>query len=69
MIAVQILDTLRSLSALSMTSDGEDSTIREIRDMMFLSTGHLENIAKYTKQLSTIREGIDNLNDLINKRL
>ena len=69
MIAVQILDTLRSLSALSMTSDGEDSTIREIRDMMFLSTGHLENIAKYTKQLGTIREGIDNLNDLINQRL
>ena len=69
MIAAQILDTIRSLSALSMTTEGDNSTLREIRDMMFLSTGHLEDISKYTKQLITIREGIDKLNDLINKRL
>ncbi|MBD5278929.1 MAG: tape measure protein [Bacteroides sp.] len=68
-IAAQILDTIRSLSALSMTTEGDNSTLREIRDMMFLSTGHLEDISKYTKQLITIREGIDKLNDLINKRL
>ena len=69
MIAMQILDTLRSLSSLSMVTDGDNSTLREIRDMMFLSTGHLEDISKYTKQLITIREGIDRLNDMINKRL
>lgn len=69
MIAVQILDTLRSLSALSMVTDGDNSTLREIRDMMFLSTGHLEDISKYTKQLIIIREGIDKLNDLIDQRL
>lgn len=69
MIAVQILDTLRSLSSLSMVTDGENQTLRDIRDMMFLSTGHLEDISKYTKQLITIREGIDKLNDLINQRL
>ena len=68
-IAAQILDTIRSLSALSMTTGGDNSTLREIRDMMFLSTGHLEDISKHTKQLITIREGIDKLNDLINKRL
>ena len=69
MIAVQILDTLRSLSSLSMVADGDNSTLREIRDMMFLSTGHLEDISKYTKHLITIHEGIDRLNDLINQRL
>lgn len=68
-IASQILDTLRGLTAISMTTEGDDTTLRDIRDMMFLSTGHLENISKYTKQLITIREGIDKLNDLINQRL
>lgn len=69
MIAAQILDTLRGLSSVSMGTDGDNSTLRDIRDMMFLSTGHLEDISKYTKQLVTIREGIDKLNDLINQRL
>ena len=69
MIAAQILDTLRGLSSLSTGSEGDNSTLRDIRDMMFLSTGHLEDISKYTKQLITIREGIERLNDLINQRL
>ncbi len=68
-IATQILDTLRSLSSLSMVTDSENPTLREIRDMMFLSTGYLEDISKYTKQLITINSGIEKLNDLINKRL
>ncbi len=68
-IATQILETLRSLSSLSMVTDTENPTLREIRDMMFLSTGHLEDISKYTKQLITINSGIEKLNDLINKRL
>ncbi len=69
MIASQILETLRYFSGLSMVTEKDDSSLRDIRDMMFLSTGHLEDISKYTKQLITIREGIDKLNDLINKRL
>ncbi len=69
MIAAQILDSLRSLTSLSMVTDGDNNTLREIRDMMFLSTGHLEDISKYTKQLITINSGIEKLNDLINKRL
>ena len=69
MISAQILDTLRSLSSLGMVTDSDNSTLRDIRDMMFLSTGHLEDISKYTKQLITISDGINRLNDLINKRL
>ncbi|MDE7440646.1 MAG: tape measure protein [Muribaculaceae bacterium] len=69
LIAMQILDTLRNISSLSMVTDGDTSTLREIRDMMFLSTGYLGDISGYTKQLIAIREGIDRLNDLINKRL
>lgn len=69
LIASQILESLRSLTSLSMLTDSENPTLREIRDMMFLSTGHLEDISKYTKQLITINSGIEKLNDLINKRL
>lgn len=67
-LGAQILETMRSMSALMM-SGGDDSTLREIRDMMFLSTGHLEDISKYTRQLVTIREGIERLNEMINQRL
>lgn len=67
-LGAQILETMRSMSALMM-SGGDDSTLREIRDMMFLSTGHLEDISKYTRQLVMIREGIERLNEMINQRL
>ncbi len=68
-IGAQILDTLRSFSTLSMVTDAENPALREIRDMMFLSTGHLEDIAKHSKQLVTINSGIERLNNLINQRL
>lgn len=68
-VATQILDTLRGLAALTMTTEGDDTALRDIRDMMFLSTGYLEDISKYTKQLITIRDGIERLNDMINERL
>ncbi len=68
--ATLILETLRRLTTGSAgAAGGEDGAVREIRDMMFLTTGHLEDISKYTKQLVGIREGIERLNDLINKRL
>lgn len=68
-IAARILETLNGFTSLSMVTEGNNPALSEIRDMMFLSTGHLEEISKYTRQLITIREGIDHLNDTINQRL
>lgn len=68
-IAREILITLQLYSSLSNVTSDENPTLLAIKDMMFLATGHLEDIAKYTKLLNNITSGIDNLNDLINKRL
>ncbi len=68
--ATLILETLRRLSAGNAgAAGGENGTVREIRDMMFLTTEHLEDISQYTKHMITIRDGIERLNDTINKRL
>ncbi len=68
-ISASILATLQSLVTMSTVSSGDNATLLAIKDMMFLSTGFLEEIAKYAKTLSDISGGINSLNDLINKRL
>lgn len=69
LIVAQILSTLQNVLTLSTLTSPDDSTLLAIRDMMFLSTGFLEDIAKHSKALNIISEGISSLNDLINKRL
>lgn len=69
MIAGQILETLRSFSSLSIMTEGDSTNIREIRDMMFLSTGHLEDISKYTKQLGELKVTMQNVENILNNRL
>lgn len=69
MIGSQILDTLKSLSSLSMVTDRDNSTLREIRDMMFLSTNHLENIEKYSKRLNAIEDYMRSMDNTLKTRL
>ncbi len=59
-IAREILVTLRSMSGLSMTVTGncDNETLLAIKDMMFLSTGYLEDIAKYSKLLASISSDV-----------
>lgn len=62
-----ILATLQGMQIIS--ANGEDSTLSEIRDMMFLSTGYLENISEYTKKLNSVDERLATLNNLIERKL
>ncbi len=68
-LAAQILATLQSMSLLSGTSNDSDPTLLAIKDMMFLQTGYLEDIAKYTKILNTVDERLATLNNMIDKKL
>lgn len=69
-IAREILITLQSLSGLTMTGNGSDNqTLLAIKDMMFLSAGYLEDIAKYAKMIANLDNGIEQLRNLIDKRL
>ncbi len=67
-IALDILATLRSLQGFSVAAT-TDPTLLSIKDMMFLSTGYLEDISRYTRYLIQIQAGIAELNTLINQRL
>lgn len=68
-IARDILATLRSLTGLSMavTGNGDNETMLAIKDMMFLSTGYLENIEKYSKNLTVMATDISEMKDAIKK--
>lgn len=59
-ISREILATLRSMTLLSMSvsGSGDNSTLLDIKDMMFLSTGYLEDIAKYSKLLTAISSDV-----------
>ena len=48
------------MSGLSMTVTGncDNETLLAIKDMMFLSTGYLEDIAKYSKLLASISSDV-----------
>lgn len=64
-----ILSTLRSVSGVSMvpSSENGDTTLIAIKDMMFLSTGYLEDIARYTKFLIEMNGVINEMNSNIKK--
>ena len=66
-LAIGILSTLQSLAAAQNTvaGNGDNETLLSIRDMMFLSTGHLEDIAKYTKRLQTMSDDMAKIKEKI----
>lgn len=66
-IAREILATLRSMSGLSMTvtGNGDNETLLAIKDMMFLSTGYLENIEKHSRSLSAMAVDISEMKTAI----
>lgn len=66
-IAREILVTLRSMSGLSMTvtGNGDNETLLAIKDMMFLSTGYLENIEKHSRSLSAMAVDISEMKTAI----
>lgn len=66
-IARQILATLQSLSGLSMTvtGNGDKETLLAIKDMIFLQTGYLENIEKYSKNLASMATDISEMKTAI----
>ena len=70
-IAARVLATLESyrLGGDSAVSGADSQTLLSIKDMMFLSTGYLEDIAKSARYLSTIYGGIEELRNLIDRRL
>lgn len=68
-LAASILSTLQAMAATSKTVavNGDNETLLSIRDMMFLSTGHLEDIAKYTKYLISMNEEMVRMRSAIDK--
>lgn len=68
-LTAQILATLQGMGALSGGDGGTDPTLLAIKDMMFLSTGYLEDIRKYTKTLNSVDERLATLNTTIERRL
>lgn len=64
-IAREILATLRMMSGISASAGGEENggneTLLAIKDMLFVSTGFLENIEKYSKHLASMAEDLSEL--------
>ncbi len=65
----QILATMRSMGLMTSSDGGADPTLLAIKDMMFLSTGYLEDIRKYTKILNSVDERLSVLNSTIDRKL
>lgn len=65
--AREILIAVKSMTGMSMTTSGSDNkdTLLAIKDMIFLSTGYLEDIAKYSKNLVEINTEIVNIKNYI----
>lgn len=68
-IAADILATLQGMSILTPSAGGADPTLLAIKDMVFLSTGYLEDIAKYTKMLNSVDARLAALNNMIDRKL
>ena len=70
-IAARVLATLEAarLGGDAAVGGSDNDTLLSIKDMMFLSTGYLEDIAKYSRHLAAIDGGIEELRNLIDKRL
>lgn len=64
-----ILLAIQSLNNVSQVTTGENTTLLAIKDMMFLSTGYLEDIAAYSKRLVSIDSGIDNMRKTLENKL
>lgn len=66
-IARDVLATLRSISGLSMTviGNGDNKTLLAIKDMVFLSTGYLEDIVKYSKLLASISSDVSEMKSIV----
>lgn len=66
-IAREILSTLLSMSGLSMTvtGNGDNEALISIKDMVFLSTGYLEDIAKYSKLLTNISSDVSEMKSAV----
>lgn len=64
-----ILLALQSFANLSQVASGESPTLIALKDMMFLSTSYLEDIAKHSKKLTTIDNGISELRKTISEKL
>lgn len=66
-IAREILATLQSIEylSLSVSGEGSDDALLAIRDMMFLSTGYLENIEKYSRSLEAMATDISEMKTAI----
>lgn len=65
----EILDCIKSVIATANNDNSSDNTLLDIKDMMFLQTGYLEDIAKYSKFLNSIDNRIDELNRMIYTKL
>lgn len=67
MLARDILATIRSLSneTGTVSGGGNNETLLSIKDMLFLSTGHLEDISGYTKNLNMMRQDISDMKEVI----
>lgn len=51
--------------SLSVSGGGDNSTLLDIKDMVFLSTGYLEDIAKYSKHLAAISSDVAELKNRV----
>ena len=63
-VARQILTAVQQFS-IPLTDTGDDTSLSAIRDMMFLSTGYLENIDSHTRHLSAIRAEITEMKNAV----
>lgn len=68
-LAAQILATLQGMGALSGGDGGTDPTLLAIKDMMFLSTGYLEDIAKYSRRIYNLEECVKEVTNTLKERL
>lgn len=69
LIGRELLIAIQNLSAPSSVSSTDNPTLLAIRDMMFLSTGYLEDIAKYAKRLGNMESHLNNVEQILDKRL
>lgn len=68
-ISSEILRTLQSMASISTVTSEDNPSLLAIKDMMFLATGHLEDIAKYTKRLDAIESYMSSMDNTLKTRL
>lgn len=66
-IAREILVTLRAMTGISMVTPttGNNETLLAIKDMIFISTGHLESIEKHSRNLASMATDISEMKTAI----